>query len=284
MQPDAAMHGKTVLITGATAGIGLKTAEALAAKGANLLIGGRDAAKTDRVVAALRTNGAGDTVDGLVADLLIQADVRRLADEVKAKTDRIDVLVNNAGAVFAKRQESANGIELTWAVNHLAPFLLTNLLFDTLKASAPARVVTVASALHARGSMDFEDLQYRNGWGAMKSYGRSKLANVMFAYELARRAAGTGITSNALHPGLVASSFGDNNKSAFRAVFRVVKLFAISPEEGAKTSVHLASAPQVEGETGKYFGKSRSIPSSKASHDETAWRRLWDVSAEMVGL
>jgi NAD(P)-dependent dehydrogenase (short-subunit alcohol dehydrogenase family) len=276
------MQGKTVLITGATAGIGLKTAEALAAKGAALLVAGRDAAKTERVAAALRGTGADATP--FVADLSVQAEVRRLAEEVQAHTDRIDVLINNAGAVFAKRRESADGIELTFAVNHLAPFLLTNLLFDTLKASAPARVVTVASALHAQGSMNFEDLNYRQGWGPMKSYSRSKLANVMFAYELARRTAGTGLTSNALHPGLVGSHLGDNNKGLFGIGFRLVKLFALSPEDGAKTSVHLASAPDVANDTGKYFGKSRVWASSEASHDETAWRRLWDVSAEMVGL
>ncbi len=213
MRLDEAMKGKTVLITGATAGIGLKTAEALAAKGANLLIGGRDTAKTERVAESLRDTGV--TATPFVADLSKQAEVRRLADEVLAKTGRIDVLVNNAGAIFAQRQESADGIELTWAVNHLAPFLLTNLLFDTLKASAPARVVTVASAMHARGSMDFEDPQYRNGWGQAKSYSRSKLANVMFAYELAKRAEGTGVTSNTLRPGFVATGFGDNNKGLF---------------------------------------------------------------------
>jgi NAD(P)-dependent dehydrogenase (short-subunit alcohol dehydrogenase family) len=276
------MQGKTVLITGATAGIGLKTAEALAAKGATLLIAGRDTAKTERVAASLR--GKGGDVTPFVADLSVQAEVRRLAEKVQAHTNRIDVLINNAGAVFAKRRESADGIELTFAVNHLAPFLLTNLLFDTLKASAPARVVTVASALHAQGTMDFEDLNYRCGWGPIKSYSRSKLANVMFAYELARRATGSGITSNALHPGLVASKFGNNNKLLFGIVFRIVKLFAQSPEDGAKTSIHLASDPAVEGESGKYFGKSRVWASSEASHDETAWRRLWEVSVEMVGL
>ena len=282
MRLDEAMKGKTVLITGATAGIGLKTAEALAAKGANLLIGGRDTAKTERVAESLRDTGV--TATPFVADLSKQAEVRRLADEVLAKTGRIDVLVNNAGAILAQRQESADGIELTWAVNHLAPFLLTNLLFDTLKASAPARVVTVASAMHARGSMDFEDPQYRNGWGQAKSYSRSKLANVMFAYELAKRAEGTGVTSNTLRPGFVATGFGDNNKGLFGLAIRFAKLFAISPEAGAKTSVHLASSPDVEGATGKYFDGSRAIASSKESYDETAWRRLWDVSAEMVGL
>ncbi|MCH8112767.1 MAG: SDR family oxidoreductase [Proteobacteria bacterium] len=276
------MQGKTVLITGATAGIGLKTAEALAAKGATLLIAGRDPEKTERTAAALR--GKGGAVTHFVADFSILAEVRRLAGEVRANTDRLHVLVNNAGAMFAQRQESADGFELTFAVNHLAPFLLTNLLLDTLKASAPARIVTVASSAHAQGSMDFDDLQFRQGWGPMKSYSRSKLANVMFAFELARRAAGTGITSNALDPGFVASSLGNNNKSALGVALRFAKLFANSPENGAKTSVHLASAPGVNGQTGQYFAKSQPAPSSKLSHDETAWRRLWDMSAEMAGL
>jgi len=277
------MQGKTALITGATAGIGLRTAEALAERGADLLLVGRDAAKTERVAASLRAKGG--TVTPFVADLSRQDAVRRLADEVRTKTERLDVLINNVGAIFQHRAESADGREMTFALNHLAPFLLTNLLLDLLQASAPARVVTVASAAHTWGTMDFTDLDYRKGYGGWNVYSRSKLANVLFAYELARRAAGTGVTSNSLHPGFVASDFGHNNGGLFGVTLKLTqRLFAISEEDGAKTSVHLASAFGVNEETGKYFVKSRPVASSKASYDESAWRRLWDVSAEMVGL
>ena len=277
------MQGKTVLITGATAGIGLGTAEALAKRGADLLLVGRDAAKTERVAASLRDKGGIVTL--FVADLSKQDAVRRLADEVRAKTARLDVLINNVGAIFQHRAESADGTEMTFALNHLAPFLLTNLLFDLLQVSAPARVVTVSSAAHTWGTMDFTDLDYRKGYGGWKAYGRSKLANILFTYELARRSAGTGVTSNALHPGFVASDFGHNNGGLFAVMLKLTqRLFAISVEDGAKTSDHLASASGVIEETGKYFVKSRPVASSKASYDETAWRRLWDVSAEMVGL
>ena len=277
------MQGKTVLITGATAGIGLGTAEALAKRGADLLLVGRDAAKTERVAASLRDKGGIVTL--FVADLSKQDAVRRLADEVRAKTARLDVLINNVGAISQHRTESADGTEMTFALNHLAPFLLTNLLFDLLQVSAPARVVTVSSAAHTWGTMDFTDLDYRKGYGGWKAYGRSKLANILFTYELARRSAGTGVTSNALHPGFVASDFGHNNGGLFAVMLKLTqRLFAISVEDGAKTSDHLASASGVIEGTGKYFVKSRPVASSKASYDETAWRRLWDVSAEMVGL
>ena len=187
------MQGKTVLITGATAGIGLRTGEALAERGADLLLVGRDPAKTERVAASLGAKGG--TVTPFVADLSRQDAVRRLADEVRAKTERLDVLINNVGAILQHRTETADGREMTFALNHLAPFLLTNLLLDLLKASAPARVVTVASAAHTWGAMDFTDFDHRKGYGGWKVYGRSKLANVLFTYELARRSAGTGVTS-----------------------------------------------------------------------------------------
>jgi NAD(P)-dependent dehydrogenase (short-subunit alcohol dehydrogenase family) len=219
-------------------------------------------------------------VDYLLADLSSLNDIRRLAKEFKNRYPRLDVLVNNAGGLFLKREVSVDGIELTFALNHLAYFLLTNLLLDVLKANAPSRVVSVSSAAHIGARLDFADLQV-SGWDGYK---RSKLANLLFTYELARRLEGTRVTANALHPGLVASDFGANNRGLFRLMKPVINLFAISNERGAQTSVYLASSPEVEGVTGQYCVRRKPVRSSETSYDRVAAARLWEVSAAMTGL
>ncbi len=277
------MQGKSCLVTGATAGIGLKTAEGLAAQGAHVILVGRNEEKLARVAADLKAGG-NERIDSHVADLSRAADVRRLAAEVQERYERFDVLINNVGALYRKREESADGIELTFALNHLAPFLLTNLLLDTLKANGPARIVTVASAAHKGRTLEFDDLEGKKKYNWWKAYGRSKLANIMFTYELARRIKGSGVTANVLNPGFVASKLGHNNGFFFKNVIRISQLFGISEKKGARTSLFLAGSPDVEGESGKYYFDCAAAYSSSISRDEEAQRRLWDVSAEMVGL
>ncbi|GAA4412898.1 SDR family oxidoreductase [Fodinibacter luteus] len=277
------MTGRTVLVTGATGGIGLATAAGLAGLGARVGIVGRDAARSE--AAANQVRESGGQVDVFVADMSAQHQVRRLADEVLDAYPRLDVLVNNVGGYWATRHVTVDGLEHTFAVNHLAPFLLTNLLLERLRASAPARVVTVSSGAQAMGSIDFADLQGERDYSGQRAYNQSKLANVMFTYELARRLAGSGVTANALHPGVVRTNFGrEDSKGWMRLMLPVVRPFMKSPERGAATSVHLASSPDVEGVTSRYFANSRPRASSRASQDAVAAARLWDVSAELVGL
>jgi len=277
------MTGRTVLVTGGTGGIGLATAAGLAGLGARVGIVGRDAARTEAAAEQLRTSGG--EVDVFVADVSSQREVRRLANEVLASYPRLDVLVNNVGGYWATRHTTADGLERTFAVNHLAPFLLTNLLLERLRVSAPARVVTVSSGAHAMGSIDFEDLQAERDYSGQRAYNQSKLANVMFTYELARTLQGSGVTANALHPGVVRTNFGrEDSKGWMRLMLPVIRPFLKSPERGAATSLYLASSPDVEGVTGRYFANSTPKTSSKASQDATAAARLWDVSASLVGL
>jgi len=280
------MSGRMCMVTGATGGIGKVTAQALAQQGATVIVVGRNRAKTVATAEQITRQTGNPSVECLLADLSVQGEIRRLAEEFKAQHDRLHVLVNNAGAFFMSRQESADGIEMTFALNHLGYFLLTNLLLDVIKASAPARIINVSSAAHENAQIDFADLQGERKFSGWQAYGQSKLANVLFTYELARRLEGTGVTANALHPGFVATSFGANNFGLVgRGVKRVMNLVAgISPEEGAETSIYLATSPEVEGITGKYFVKKKAVRSSKASYDEEAARRLWEVSAEMVRL
>ena len=276
------MTGRTVLVTGGTGGIGLATAAGLAGLGARIGIVGRDPGRAEAAAEQLRGDGA--EVDVFVADLSSQREVRRLADEVLAAYPRLDVLVNNVGGYWATRHTTVDGLERTFAVNHLAPFLLTNLLLDRLRASAPARVVTVSSGAQAMGSIEFDDLQGERDYSGQRAYNQSKLANVMFTYELARRLQGTGVTANALHPGVVRTDFGREDSTGWmRLMVPVIRPFMKSPRRGAATSVYLASSPEVEGVTGRYFANQRARPSSKASQDATAAARLWDVSAKLVG-
>jgi NAD(P)-dependent dehydrogenase (short-subunit alcohol dehydrogenase family) len=279
------MKGKVVLITGATNGIGKVTALELAKMGAMVVIVGRSAAKTAAVVRELRAQSGSFSVDSLVADLFSQAEVRSLAGRFRQSYTRLDVLVNNAGAVFSQRQETVDGYEMTFAFNHLAYFLLTNLLLDLLKASAPSRIVNVSSGAHTLGPLDFDDLMSKNyGLQGFKAYGQSKLANVQFTYELARRLEGSGVTVNALHPGGVNTGFGKNNAGVMKLAMKVFGLFSLSPEQGAQTSIYLASSPEVAGVTGKYFDRCKPVASSKYSYDESAQRRLWEISEKLTGL
>jgi NAD(P)-dependent dehydrogenase (short-subunit alcohol dehydrogenase family) len=279
------MDERIVLITGATSGIGRVTAEVLAQQGMHVVLVARSAARAEATIATIREHNSNATVEYLLADLSSQAEVRRLAAEFRARHDRLHVLVNNAGAAFFARQETADGLEMTLALNHLAPFLLTNLLLDTLRASAPARVVTVASTAHNGATITFDDLQQRRGrYRPFRVYGQSKLANILFTYELARRLEGTGVTANALHPGFVSSNFGKTQSTAWRAVFTGLRPFMISPQKGAQTSVYLATVPEIERTSGQYFAGSRPARSSPASYDAGSQQRLWAVSEQLVGL
>ena len=276
------MAGRTVLVTGATAGIGRATALGLARRGARIAITGRDHVRTEEAADEIRAAG-GEQVDAFVADLSSQADVRRLADEVLQRVPRIDVLVNNVGGYWNTRHVTVDGLERTFAVNHLAPFLLTGLLLDRLKQSAPARVVTVSSQAHATGRIDFDDLQGERSYSGGVAYSQSKLANVLFTYELARRLPAGAVTANALHPGVVSTSFGDEDPSGVqRMLVPVLRPFMKSPARGAATSIHLAVAPDLERVTGRYFANSKAKSSSERSHDRAVAARLWQVSADLV--
>lgn len=278
------MQGKSCLVTGATGGIGLVTARELARQGARVVLVGRSRERCLAAVEGIRQQTGNTGVDFIVADLSSLEQIRRAASEFAARHDRLDVLVNNVGAFFWKRQESVDGIEMTFALNHLSYFLLTNLLLDMLRASAPARVVNVSSDAHRGAQMNFDDLQNRRRYAGFRVYAQSKLANVLFTYELARRLEGSSVTANALHPGFVATNFAQNNGFLFRLFMPLAQLSAISPEEGARTSIYLASSPEVEGVTGKYFVRQQAVQSSPASYDEQSARRLWDVSLELTGL
>jgi NAD(P)-dependent dehydrogenase (short-subunit alcohol dehydrogenase family) len=278
------MQTKTCLITGATSGIGLATALALAKMGATTILVGRSAERCQKVVARIKSETGNLNVDYLLADLSIQAQIRALADEFKARYERLDVLVNNAAAIFFFRQVSADGIEMNFAVNHLAYFLLTNLLLETLKASAPAQIVNVASNSHFGQHLDFDNLELKRGYNPGKAYGRSKLANLYFTYELARRLSGTGVTVNAMHPGFVRTNMAANNGWLVRLFLPLVHLNSLTPEEGARTAIYLASSPDVEGVTGKYFVREQEVVSDPVSYDESAAKRLWEVSEEMTKL
>jgi retinol dehydrogenase 14 len=278
------MNGKTVLITGGTAGIGKATAQGLAALGAHVVLVARDPAKGDRTVAELRRQTGNDRVEMLLADLSAQASVRALAAQVD-RFPRLDVLINNAGGFWATRRTTVDGLEHTFAVNHLAPFLLTNLLLDKLKASAPARVVTVSSGAQAMGKLNFADLQGEKGYNGQFAYNQSKLANVMFCYALARRLEGTGVTSTVLHPGIARTNFGhDDPTPMIKMIITWFKPFLKTPEKGARTSIYLASSPEVEGVTAEYFSGRRVRRSAKLSHDHAAGERLWHESERLVGL
>lgn len=278
------MSEKVVLITGATNGIGKVTALELAKQGYTVVIVGRNPTKTQATVSEIKLESGSTKVDALIADLSSLAEVRKLAAEFRQRYARLDVLVNNAGAFYASRQESVDGYEMTLAVNHLAYFLLTNLLLDMLKASAPARIVNVSSDAHKGAKINFDDLQSTKGYGAQgfSTYGVSKLANIMFTYELARQLEGSGVTVNALHPGLVATGFGTNNGGLMKLAMRFIHRFSISPEQGADTIIYLASSPEVEGITGKYWVKRKAIQSSDMSYNEADQKRLWDISAQMT--
>jgi retinol dehydrogenase 14 len=278
------MAGRTVLVTGGTGGIGRATATGLAAMGARVGITGRDHARTRAAAADVAAASGNPAVDPFPADMSSQAEVRRLAGAVLAAYPRLDVLVNNVGGFWATRRVTADGLEHTFAVNHLAPFLLTDLLLDRLKASAPARIVTVSSGAQAMGKINFDDLQGERRFSGQQAYNQSKLANVMFTYELARRLDGTGVTATVLHPGVVRTGFAAEDPSPlWKVALPLVRLFLKTPEKGAATSIYLASSAEVEGVTGKYFADSKPKTSSRSSYDTAAAARLWQISVDLVG-
>jgi retinol dehydrogenase-14 len=284
--PDARpMAGKVVLVTGGTGGIGKATAIGLAALGARVGITGRDPERTGQVAAEIRSASGNPAVDGFAADMSSQAEVRGLAVAVLDAYPRLDVLVNNVGGFWAHRHTTADGLEHTFALNHLASFLLTNLLLDRLKASAPARVVNISSHVQAEGRIDFDDLQGARAYSGQAAYSQSKLANVMFTNELARRLEGTGVTANSLHPGVVRTNFGAEDQTwLFTVVSQVVLPFLKTPARGAETSIYLASAPEMDGVTGQFFANKKVKTANKVAYDRAMVARLWQTSADLVGL
>jgi NAD(P)-dependent dehydrogenase (short-subunit alcohol dehydrogenase family) len=276
------MAGQTVLVTGGTGGIGKATAIGLAAMGARVGITGRDTARTRAAAADVATASGNPAVDPFPADMSSQAEVRRLAGEVLAAYSRLDVLVNNVGGFWATRRITADGLEHTFAVNHLAPFLLTSLLLDRLTTSAPARIVTVSSGAHTTGTINFDDLQGERRYSGQQAYSQSKLANILFTYELARRLDGTGITATVLHPGVVRTGFGAEDPPAWKAFLPLIRPFLKTPQKGAATSIYLASSPEVAGITGTYFADRKPKTSSPSSYDTAAAGRLWQISLDLV--
>ena len=280
------MRGQIVMVTGANAGIGKITARELARMGAHVIMVARSREKGEAALAEIKSTTGSSQIDLLLADLSSQQSIRQLATDFQARYDKLHVLVNNAGAVFLKRQESADGLEMTFALNHLGYFLLTNLLLDMIKASAPARIVNVSSMAHQQGQIDFADLQNQKSYQGFQVYSQSKLANLLFTYELARRLEGSGVTVNALHPGFVASNFAKNNGFIARLAMNLAKLLRIAQttDKGAETSIYLASSPEAALVSGRYFDEKKAIRSSHASYNEADARQLWQVSEQLTGL
>ena len=283
---NTSMQGKVCIVTGSNSGIGKATSLGLAQMGATVVMVCRDRTKGEEAQNEIKTKSGNNAIDLLLADLSSQESIRQLVENFQQHYKQLDVLINNAGGVNLSRRETLDGLEMTFALNYLAPFLLTNLLLDKLKASAPARIVNVSSESHESGYIKMDDLQLEKKYRLMRAYGQSKLALVLFTYELARRLQGTGVTANCLHPGFVATNIGQSGVG--RVGRSIVKLIfsslGISPEEGAKTSIYLASSPDIEGVTGKYFVKSIPVRSAPISYDESLQRQLWEESAKLVNL
>jgi retinol dehydrogenase 12 len=280
------MSDSVCVITGGTDGIGKAAAHALALQGAKLLIHGRDPEKGLRVVGEIKAQTGNPAIEFAQADFGSLADVRRLATTILDRAPRIDVLINNAGGIFGQRTVSKDGYEMTFAVNHLAPFLLTHLLVDRLKSGGPARIVTTASDAHRRARIVFDDLQATSGYSPMRAYGMSKLANVLFTHALAKRLQGTNVTATSVHPGFCRTSFGRDLQVSpiLKGIFRLASLFARSAEKGAETVVYLASSPQVQGASGGYYFDCKLTPPSAAAQDDNAAERLWRLSEQLVGI
>ena len=276
------MKGKTVVATGATSGIGEAVALALAGLGAKIVLVARDRARADATLRKLEAKAPGLDHRVHLADLSSMAETRKAGAAIAESEPRIDVLINNAGALFSDRRVTPEGLELTFALNHMAYFVLTEALREKLIASAPARIVSTSSTAHQGARLDFNDLQSANGYGGLKAYGRSKLANILFTRELSRRLAGTGVTANCFHPGVVATRFGDSSGGWAASLFPLLRPFFISPEKGADTLVYLASSPAVGTTTGEYFAKRKIVQPSTAARDEAAAKRLWEASEALA--
>ena len=278
------MKGKVVVITGATSGIGEVAAQRLAGMGARIVLVARDAARGQKTLTRLPSSGAGAPHSIYYGDLSRISESKRVAGEIAAAEPRIDVLINNAGALFSTRRLTSDNLEETFATNHMAYFVLTLGLKANLLAAGPARVVSTASDAHKGYTLDFDDLQAAKSYSAIRAYGRSKLCNILFTRELARRWSGTGITANCLHPGFVATRFGDGSGGFLSGIVRIAKTFAITPEKGAETIVYLASSPDVAAISGEYFYKCRPATPTAGGRDDAAASRLWNESAKLAGI
>ena len=283
MENAAPMRGRVCLVTGANSGIGKSAALGLACLGASVVMVCRDRTRGEQAQAEIQAAGGNEDVELLLADLSSQAAIRELSREIHTRFARLNVLINNAGVYLSRRSTTPDALEETIAVNHLGPFLLTNLLLDLLKAGAPARIGNVSSGAHVPAHLDFDDLQSAEHYNGWRAYGQSKLANVLFTYELARRLEGTGVSVNAVHPGVVSTNFG-RSSGFLRFGMRAAGRLMLTPEQGADTIVYLASSPEVEGVTGGYFVKRKAVRSSRESYDRAVQERLWQVSAELTGL
>ncbi|MDQ0200343.1 NAD(P)-dependent dehydrogenase (short-subunit alcohol dehydrogenase family) [Neobacillus ginsengisoli] len=278
------MVGKVCLVTGASQGIGKATAIALAKMKATVIMVSFDQGRGEAALKEIKSMSGNENIELLLADLSSRQSIRQLADRFKQKYTRLDVLVNNAGVMKWKQEFTTDGFESTFAINHLASFLLTNLLLDLLKASAPARILNVSSSAQAMGKIEFDDLDSRKKYSGIKAYSQSKLANVLFTYELDRILQGTGVTVNCLHPGVVRTNFGNTGSLFFKISGTLMKPFMLPPDKGAETSIFLASSPQVEGISAKYFVKKKAVNSSPISYDEMTAKKLWEVSTKMTKL
>ena len=280
------MEPRVCLVTGANSGLGKATALGLAKLKTTVVMVCRDQARGEAAQSEIKAVSGNPNAQLMLADLSLKADVRRLAESFKARYARLHALVNNAGVALRKRTMTADGIETVFAVNYLAPFLLTNLLLDIIKGSAPGRVVNVAGDFHRKATIRFDDLMFEKGYSGIRANNQAKLALILFSYELARRLEGTGVTVNCLHPGAVSTDgpLKDPDLSPFsRLLYRMVRFFFLSPEKGAQTAIYLASSPGGEGITGQYFIKKKPVKSSPDSYDADIARRLWDVSANLTG-
>lgn len=278
------MQGRICLITGANSGIGKATAVGIARLGATVVMVCRDQGRGEAVQQEIRAETGNDDVQLVLADLASQPSIHELSREIHERFQKLNVLVNNAGVLLTQRTTTPDGLETTFALNHLGYFLLTNLLLDLLKAGAPSRIVNVSSRAHVRSHLNFDDLQGEQKYSGLRAYGRSKLANILFTYALARRLEGGGVTVNAVHPGTVATNFASGSSRLLDIGMKISHLFMISPVKGADTVVYLASSPEVDGITGKYFARRKEVPSSNESYDEGEQERLWQVSEQLTGL